>query len=175
MPRYSVCGDGTALCGTNPCMSLPVCVPGAAPSPPGGGRRHLGPGRSMLESESRCPPVGPGRPPGPWEPPRSEEHPSSARPGSRRLVWFGRSCLSYSAHPRPLCALVPEVTDLSQLKLRAGRTPTADGAHEFGDICPAGLAPRTSCFSLAKFLGGKEAPPVFSGSCSGRARHFAPW
>lgn len=32
----------------------------------------------------------------------------------------------------------------------------ADGAQEFGDICPTRLAPRTSCFSLAKFLCEKK-------------------
>ena len=105
-----------------------------------------------------------GWPKPPFVAPLRTEHLSSACPGSRRLVLFGPSCLSHSAHPRPLCALVPEVTNLSQLELRAGRTQAADGAQEFGDICPAGLVLRTLYFSLAKFLGGKEAPPVFSGS-----------
>ena len=57
IPRYSVCGDGTALCDTNPCMSLPVSVPGPCRAlPRAGGAWGLA--AACFESESRHPPCG---------------------------------------------------------------------------------------------------------------------
>lgn len=69
-------------------------------------------------------------------------------------------------------ALVSEATD--SWNCGPGRTPAADGRPSVWRHPSGGVGARTSCFSLAKFLLGKEAPPAFSSSCSRRALCFSP-